>query len=232
MMLIFLTQTQTLELNRSQLQILPSSNMSDFPSLYQHLLQHPAPLSPPQKSYEPSLSNAISSIQVHPTLETALHILNLDLASAHFLVRHMQSPPAYEGMYLHGILHRIEGDFDNARMWYSDVQDIELYQNIWGRGGKTFKQRQHEDGRDEDLDSGQKFLNRVQDFTKSSGSCSVQAELECESRRELNMVVDWCVRKFGTDNMEDAAVAWVKPSDDIRAMGEDQVSGGAGRRKF
>lgn len=60
----------------------------------------------------------------HPqpaALESLLHILNLDLPSAHFLVRHMQSPPCWEEMYIHGLLHRIEGDYDNCRAWYADV---------------------------------------------------------------------------------------------------------------
>lgn len=88
-----------------------------FPSLLSTLLSSPAPVLPPPKVLAPSLSGQIAALQLHPTLETALHILNGDLPSAHFLVRHMQAPPAFEGMFLHGILHRVEGDYDNARAW-------------------------------------------------------------------------------------------------------------------
>jgi hypothetical protein len=51
------------------------------------------PLAAPNKAF----TARISGLQLHPTLEAALHLLNADLASAHFLVRHMQGPPAVEG---------------------------------------------------------------------------------------------------------------------------------------
>jgi hypothetical protein len=52
---------------------------------------------PPPAPTNPALTAAISQLQRHPTLEAAFHLLNADLASAHFLVRHMQGPPAVEG---------------------------------------------------------------------------------------------------------------------------------------
>lgn len=52
---------------------------------------------PPPAATNTALTAAISELQRHPTLEAAFHLLNADLASAHFLVRHMQSPPAVEG---------------------------------------------------------------------------------------------------------------------------------------
>ncbi|KAL8745317.1 MAG: hypothetical protein Q9184_007892, partial [Pyrenodesmia sp. 2 TL-2023] len=109
----------------------PDPNYPTFPSLYTHILTLRAPLLPPGRSTSPSLTAAISALSLHPTLEVALHILNADLPSAHFLVRHMQSPPAYEGMYLHGILHRIEGDYDNARAWYGNVEASEVFGFVW-----------------------------------------------------------------------------------------------------
>ena len=52
------------------------------------------------EAYQPELSAKIAALEVHPTLEALLHILNDDLASAHFLVRHMEVrlavPPASE----------------------------------------------------------------------------------------------------------------------------------------
>lgn len=52
---------------------------------------------PPLSAINTALTARISELQLHPTLEAALHLLNADLASAHFLVRHMQGPPAVEG---------------------------------------------------------------------------------------------------------------------------------------
>ena len=65
-------------------------------------LTHAPSPSAPNKAFTAS----ISELQLHPTIEAALHLLNADLASAHFLVRHMQGPPAVEGTQssLHGLL--------------------------------------------------------------------------------------------------------------------------------
>jgi len=143
----------------------------------------------------------------------------------------MQSPPAFEGMYLHGILHRIEGDYDNARAWYSDVKDNELYVEVWGKEGRSWKDADKYSA-DNGLDSGQTFLNRAQRVKENKNPLAFREMLERESKREIETVIDKCVEKFGTGRMEDASQAWVQPSDDIRKMGEDQVSGDAGRRKF
>lgn len=209
--------------------------MSTFKSLHTRLLQIPAPLLPPGTPHDPNLTSEIASLQLHPTLETALHILNLDLPSAHFLVRHMQSAPAFEGMYLHGILHRIEGDYGNARAWYSDVKESDVYSKIWGKGGQTWKAWQEEHGNGGDrksLDEGQKFLDAVQRFKETRGKGADKASLEEQSRSELDGVIEWCVDKFGTAKMVDASSAWVKPNDEIKKMGEGQVSGDSGRREF
>lgn len=209
--------------------------MASFKSIHTRLLKLPSPLLPPPSPRDLTLASEIASLQLHPTLEAALHILNLDLPSAHFLVRHMQSAPAFEGMYLHGILHRIEGDYDNARAWYSDVKDSEIYSKLWGKSGQTWKawQEEHNDGSGrESLDDGQKFLDAAQKFKETRGKGPEKVSLEKQSRKELDAVIEWCVDKFGTAKMVDASSAWVKPSDEIKKMGEDQVSGDSGRRKF
>ncbi|RMZ15499.1 hypothetical protein D0860_01578 [Hortaea werneckii] len=85
-----------------------------FPTLLSHLLTtYSAPVlpSPSPFPHNPSLNHPITTLSLHPTLEALLHILNSDLASAHFLVRKMQAPPAYEGMLIHAVLHRVEGDY-------------------------------------------------------------------------------------------------------------------------
>jgi hypothetical protein len=43
-----------------------------------------------------------------------------DLYSAHFLVRKAQGGSRYLD-WLHAILHKLEGDFRNAKMWYTDM---------------------------------------------------------------------------------------------------------------
>jgi hypothetical protein len=98
-------------------------DLKTFNEISTHLLSTALLALPPVKPTSPTLTPQIASLHLHPSLESALHILNGDLPSAHFLLRHMQAPPAVEGMLLHGILHRCEGDFPNARAWISDVSD-------------------------------------------------------------------------------------------------------------
>ena len=68
-------------------------------------------------------------------LEAAPHILNLDLPIAHFPVRTCSPHQRMKGIFLHRILHRVEGDYDNARRRDSDVKDNEIYRKIWGVEG-------------------------------------------------------------------------------------------------
>lgn len=205
----------------------PKGQPPTFHTLYTYLLTtYPPPLlPPPPHPHEPSLSHAISSLQLHPTLEAALHILNADLPSAHFLVRHMQAPPALEGMYLHGILHRVEGDYDNARAWYADVSRGEsgsgALREVWGAEDEGWRG----------------FLGRVEALNagkgrKGEGWEREKRALERESRREVEGVVRFCCDKFGTGRWEDVSAEWVRPGDEHRRMGQDMVSGGKGWRDF
>lgn len=194
----------------------PLPDTTTFPTLYTHILtNHPAPLLPPSKPISPAFTARISSLSLHPTLEAALHILNHDLPSAHFLVRHMQAPPAHEGMFLHGILHRVEGDYDNARAWYGDVAGSEVFKEVWNEGGE---------------EEAKAFIGRVEGFVKKKEGD--REALERESLREIKVVVEFCRKKFGEGEVLDASEAWVRPGEETRKMGEDMVSGGKGYREF
>ncbi|KAF4554024.1 Hypothetical protein D9617_5g069000 [Elsinoe fawcettii] len=114
-----------------------SNSPEAFDDLYAHIKTFPTPLLPPGKSYDPKMTDRIASLYVHPTLEALLHILNLDLPSAHFLVRHMQAAPQIEGMYIHGLLHRIEGDYDNCRAWYADVCTSPAFLSFYSPGASV-----------------------------------------------------------------------------------------------
>lgn len=192
----------------------PDAAYPTFSALYTHILTLPPPLTPSAKPTSANLAARISNLSLHPTLEAALHILNNDLPSAHFLVRHMQAPPAYEGMFLHGILHRIEGDYDNARAWYRNVAESDVFREVW-EGGE---------------EEARGFIGMVEGLVKKGRG--KQEELERDSLREIKAVVDYCRKKFGDEAMLDATEAWVKPGEDHRKMGEKMVSGGEGFRKF
>ena len=192
----------------------PAPDRPDFSAICAKVLSFPTPVLPPPKIHDSSLTHQISSLSLHPVLETVLHLLNGDLPSAHFLVRHMQAAPAYESMYLHGILHRIEGDYDNARAWYSDVKNSEVFQAAWPEGEKAARG----------------FLDQIEALRKRrEGDLDA---LEKESRREIKSVIDFCKKKFGEGEVKDASGIWVQPdkrhSDKAKAM----ILGGEGWRQF
>ncbi|KAI9846190.1 MAG: hypothetical protein M1837_004304 [Sclerophora amabilis] len=183
-----------------------SFDAPSFSTFYTQLRGYPAPLGPPGKARDPHLTARIAALGIHPTLEAVLHLLNLDLPSAHFLVRHMAAAPAFEGMFLHGILHRIEGDYDNARAWYTNVCDSELLGKVWG--GK---------------DNGIAFIDRVEAWIKDKDGD--EPTLEKESAREIDTIVTWCTRKFGTEGWVDVSGEWVRQNDKSRKIAEAQITG-------
>lgn len=137
----------------------------------------------------------------------------------------MQAAPAYEGMYLHGILHRIEGDYDNARAWYGDVADSDVFRHVWGEkdGGK---------------EGALGFVGKVEKLRKMKGKGEGEegrqerGVLERESARELRGVVEWCVGRFGTEAWSDASGVWTRPDEEHRKVGNEMVSKGKGYREF
>ncbi len=48
-------------------------------------------------------------------LQALAHLRNQEWDKAHRIVMHLRDKLAYR---IHGLLHRIEGDLDNARYWY------------------------------------------------------------------------------------------------------------------
>jgi hypothetical protein len=141
-------------------------------------------------------SDRVARLDLHPVVESALHILNLDLPSAHFLLRHMQAPPAHEAMFLHGILHRVEGDVANARAWYADVRASDVFEAVWGEdggggGGVDARRIRNVNGEkvgDEELDSstfpgntrqnGDKWPKEAHDSTDSHSSSAFENAMD------------------------------------------------------
>ncbi|KAF2129025.1 hypothetical protein P153DRAFT_386219 [Dothidotthia symphoricarpi CBS 119687] len=224
----------------------PSKPPHTLASLSTLLLTTTTLIHAPQKPTHPALASHISALALHPTLEATLHILNADLPSAHFLVRHMQAPPAVEGMLLHGILHRCEGDMRNSRLWVGDVADIcegfvpkkreegerlgeEVMRGIEGRGmEKGFLEHVYGGERPEGV------IDEVEAWRKMKGAGKEEQgrKLEESIRGELERVLEWCRKKFGEGEWVDATSAWVKNSEEIQKISDDMVSGDKGWRKF
>ncbi|KAJ8609001.1 hypothetical protein MRB53_039360 [Persea americana] len=196
-----------------------STASSNFDTVYQKLTKdRPFPVlpSPSANPHDPQMSNEIAELYVHPTLESLLHILNNDLPSAHFLCRHMQSKPAYEAMYIHGLLHRIEGDYRNAEAWYGDVADSDAFKHVWSEHGG--------------LEGGKDFIRRIEKLRKEkSGDLE---SLQAESKREIEGLIEFCRQKFGVEKMLDATQAWIDNSEKISEQASKMLVGGEGWRQF
>ena len=136
----------------------------------------------------------------------------------------MQAIPQYEAMFLHGILHRIEGDYNNARAWYVDVADSDVFKTVWDEGKETALS----------------FIGRVEMLRKEGKSegwheddRKDREELEEESRREIDNVVTFCLEKFGTGKWEDVSSKWAQPSGGkIAEQKQKMIVGGEGFRQF
>ncbi|KAJ9626621.1 hypothetical protein H2204_010009 [Knufia peltigerae] len=236
----------------------PSSYKSTLTSLLPPSRAH-VPLYLPVSPAKPHIpADSISSLRLHPVLEAGLHLLNRDLPSAHFLLRHMQAKPAWEAMYLHGILHRIEGDIENARAWYEDVKDEEVFEFVWRRR-TTEDEDELGDVDDEDetsndystspYESSRTFLSQVESYKNSILSSSVSTTnttttnnvdnidsikdiITQKSLGEFQRFMTFCEGKFGTSPVSDASSIWVSMSDKNKEQAANMITGGEGWREF
>lgn len=144
----------------------------------------------------------------------------------------MQAAPAHEGMYLHGVLHRVEGDHDNARAWYGNVCGSGVFGFVWGGEGGRGEEgvKGGEGGEEEGKEKAMAFIDAVERLRKDKvGDADALGE---KSAWEVKRIVEWCAGRFGEGRWEDASAAWVRPREDIRRKGEEMTSGGEGFRKF
>lgn len=197
-----------------------TTSLKTFDQIYDHLTKtssFPVLASPSPSPHNPAISHAIADLSIHPTLEALLHILNADLSSAHFLCRHMENRPAYEAMYIHGLLHRIEGDYRNAELWYKDVSESDVFQCVWPaeKGG---------------LEGAHGFIQNIEKLRKE-GKGDMD-ELEKESEREIEGIARFLKEKFGMDIIKDATEVWVEKPAKSKEAAAKMVVGGEGWRQF
>jgi hypothetical protein len=78
------------------------------------------PLLVPPGTWDPALSERIERLAAPPELRAALFLWNDHLERAHELA---QDIPTSTGSYLHGVMHRREPDYGNAKYWFRRVGD-------------------------------------------------------------------------------------------------------------
>lgn len=85
------------------------------------LLSRPVPpvVVPMQDRFDAALTPIIDHSDAPPMTRAALHLLNDDLDTAHRIAQAAEGDPMAD--YLHGLIHRREGDRFNAGYWMRRV---------------------------------------------------------------------------------------------------------------
>lgn len=94
------------------------------------LERDPLPSLVPAQVFALSLTAAINAADAPPLVKIALHLLNDDLGAAHPLAQATEGDPL--GDYGHAIVHRREGDYDNARYWFRRIGPLPLLAETYG----------------------------------------------------------------------------------------------------
>ncbi|GAB2572677.1 hypothetical protein [Gracilibacillus alcaliphilus] len=108
----------------------------------------PLPLLVPDKVWDPALSEetatitaedivsegeALPSEQVVEAVRSSLLLLNDDLDASHDISQGLEDSL---GSYLHGVMHRREGDFPNAKYWFRLAGDHPIHALLYDEGQK------------------------------------------------------------------------------------------------
>ena len=106
------------------------------------LARDPLPPLVPSRVYDESLTEEIAATTGPATVKAGLYLLNDDLPRAHALAQSVEGNPL--GDYWHAIIHRREGDYDNARYWFGRVGPEPILAQIYGHEpGAAHKMVEH-----------------------------------------------------------------------------------------
>lgn len=153
----------------------------------------------------------------------------------------MEAAPAFEAMFLHAILHRVEGDYANTKAWYTSVAKDEASLETGAQDGALAGSEIHAETRPgsqsgifaavwESSIRGFEYLASVEDFVKfGSGN---RGELEGQGRAEIERTVDYLRGKFGDGRWQNAASEWRYADGDTKVIKEKMILGGMGYRVF
>jgi hypothetical protein len=114
--------------------------------------REPLPVLCPQEIWNKQLSSAIESIDDQELIgregsslaikavRSGLLLWNDDLYASHTI---SQDIPEAVGSYWHGIMHRREADFSNAKYWFSKVGAHSVYQEVYEQAIHIYEPIEH-----------------------------------------------------------------------------------------
>lgn len=69
-------------------------------------------------------------------VKAGLHLMNESLDKSHSLSQEIHNPT---GSYWHGIMHRMEGDYSNAKYWFRQAGAHSIHETLLGAAGEVCK---------------------------------------------------------------------------------------------
>ncbi len=105
-----------------------SLTLERWPETAKLLAEYPLVLAmqdllPGSHKASPMRAEVVAELQPYPELEAAMWLYLDDLDRSHTISQGISDPV---GAYWHGIMHRREGDFWNAKYWFRQAQTINL----------------------------------------------------------------------------------------------------------
>ncbi|WP_088105835.1 hypothetical protein [Halalkalibacter urbisdiaboli] len=112
--------------------------------------RHPLPLLCPNEAWDADITKQIEQLSIKEltgrdepselaalATKSALLLWNDELDKSHTISQGLQQEL---GSYLHGLMHRREGDFSNAKYWYSFVGDHPMYETLYEKAASISEQ--------------------------------------------------------------------------------------------
>jgi len=122
---------------------------------------------------------------------SALWLFNNYLDESHAISQSIHEPI---GSYLHGIMHRREGDYSNAKYWFNRAGEIDAISSM--ADSIALESELIDDFRDGKRFSPTKFVDEVKAQTSRISTNAIDDQTEAKLKKisfyELISVFDWC----------------------------------------
>jgi hypothetical protein len=84
----------------------------------------------PARVHDPTLTSRIEAVSAPPAVRAVLHLMNDDIDRAHTIAQSGEGDATLD--YVHAIVHRREGDWDNSKYWFSHAAGQPVLRTVYG----------------------------------------------------------------------------------------------------
>ena len=140
----------------------------------------PSPLVPAGVR-DAALDEAIAALDAPPAVRAALHLWNDSLTRCHDLAQEIHDPT---GSYLHGVMHRREPDYGNAKYWFHKVGEHPLFPAVRGAAKKLLPSLSWD------------AFAMVDACEKAAGDRALEASLRAVQAAELSLLAEFTIAEL------------------------------------